>query len=197
MQNIAFSKGFTLIELTIWIVIITIIALSISQMQFSRLSEKQNLMISLGSFISHYETLRDNALIGRFVETLSWDVLPAWWHLRVENISSSWSLRWSYSNDEMFSSLVWNIWLDWDFKRPFAITNIQCRTIEDTLRLPGLSDVESATIRFLPGSISQLRCSWAAYSTHDKILIIEYWSANFSETLTINTLTGIIQREPS
>jgi len=65
MQQKNIFRAFTLPELLVAIAVISVLALGISQFNFNRLSQKQQIEIEVVKLISLIEDVRNNALIGR------------------------------------------------------------------------------------------------------------------------------------
>lgn len=183
------KNAFTLVEIMVVVAVITLIIIWGSQLDFSRLSQKQKWDIESVKIISIFEEARNNALLWK--STLSWSTLinPKWWEIRVDEATSSGTISWNYSLNWIFtdSIILSNFW--WVAKKPFYIKNLRCTRIDGT----GIQNPAWASIRFLPSSKMELRCWSATLNAQDKILELELSSGTFTNTIRINTLSGTIE----
>ena len=61
------QQGFTLIELLVWIVIVIIIILWITKVDFNKIWDKQRLDKKVIQIISQIETIRNNSLLWKWI----------------------------------------------------------------------------------------------------------------------------------
>jgi prepilin-type N-terminal cleavage/methylation domain-containing protein len=170
--------AFTLAEILVVITIVGILALWISNMNFSRLSQKQRVNIEATKIINLIEEARNNALIWKWVGTNL--ITPESWSITVENDSSSGGiisryLSWAISH----TGSIWNS------PFPFSISNLECRTLDDS------PDTNSwpFTITFTWSVWWISGCSNNNY----KKLSFTYWVWNLTQDININTLNGVIE----
>jgi len=87
------TQWFTLIELLITIAIITILFWAANQLNFNRIGNNERIQIFNTKILSHYETIRNNALLWKWVNT---DLFtPDSWKI-LYNSSGSWSITTQY-----------------------------------------------------------------------------------------------------
>lgn len=172
-------RAFTLIEVLVVISVIGIITLWISSLDFNRLSQSQKIDIEISKIHSIFEEVRNNSLIGKWV----WTNLqtPSSWEMSFENTSSSGSIDINYISASLQD------YREWESPFPFAILNMQCKNLnysnQDTLSTALLSFSGSNI------SLSSPDCT----IDKPKILEIEYGIWTNTKTISINTLSGIIE----
>lgn len=178
--------AFTLVEVLVGITIISIIALWATRMNFNQLSHKQEVEIAIVKIVNIAEELRNNALVGKAILN-GWNLEAPWgWKLHLTNgaiLTSYYSILWDFSDEINLPDL------NWSWSTPFSIQNIECQNINWWTLSTGLA---WASIRFLWDTM-ELRCGNATLDTRDKILIVEYWAGAITKTVSINTLTGVIE----
>ena len=171
-------KWFTLIELMVVIALISIITLGATRIDFNRSSDQQRLAIFTGEIASKIETVRNNALIGKWVgvnlET------PESWEIQISDISA-WSLQTSYnlwagpiSSNEY--SIIPNTF--------YSIWNMRC------IQLDGTSEANwNATITINGNEMILSGCST------DNFKILEFTTSyrDLTQAVQINTLSWLIE----
>lgn len=182
----SYLGGYSLVEIMVVIAIIGIIAYGASQFNFNQLSQRQQIDIDSTKFASNFEEVRNNALVWKAVLN-GWDLEAARaWKIRLTTagvFSSHYSLDGTFWDQVAYDSLTWAP------RNPFSILSMECR------RINGGSPVNVsswAEIQF-HGSDLELRCDSSTYDSRDKILVIEYGVPSLFRTVTINTLTGVIE----
>ncbi len=177
------NKGFTLVELLVVIVIISILILWSLRINLSRLSQKQETGIELIQIMNVLEEIRDNALIGRWV----WVNLenPDSWKIEVS--SNNWGIIESFttiwSTDTPYANWTWSA------KKNREILDLECRNFDES----DISPLSGVVILTFDGSEIDINATGCT-PEEQKILFIRYGNANISETLTLNTLTWVIER---
>jgi len=182
------NKAFTLIELMVWIWVISILALSVQNIDFSRLSNEQRLEIYSGKIKNTYEGVRNNSLSWKWI----------WVNL---NIPYKWSIDFSKNNN-------WTIMLrafdENNSELPLSnnlltsptehrITSIQCWELNESIT--NYDEMTSTwTIEFKWVSI-KFNTNWdiACNQNRDKILKIEVENNSKSQTMIFNTLNWLVE----
>lgn len=167
-------SGFTLAELLVVMSIIGILALWISNINFSRLSQKQQISIESIKIINLVEEARNNALIWKWVGISL--ITPESWSVILENTNSSGSLEISYLNG---TSIAYS---DWNTPKPFSISDLECRELNDDLNTASWSFILTFT-----GSLG-----WISNCTGKK-LNFNYGVWPLTQNITINTLSWVIE----
>lgn len=182
-MNFSFKKnttGFTLIELMVVIAIIAFMALAITQIDFNRMSDNQRVDLFTNEIVSKLETIRNNALIGKWVwvniET------PDLWNIQVDDtgsgsITSSYRV-WVISTNYPELSVNPSAWYD--------ISEIKC------LQLDGTSEDVVWTIT-LPINGNKFEGLLWCSNTNYKVLEFTAGYKSFENTISINTLSWLIE----
>ncbi len=177
MRKKTFVPAFTLIEVLVAIAIISILLLWVTNIDFSRLSQKQKIDIGVTGIVNIIEETRNNALVWRSIDASN--ISPNSWSIEVENTSSSWSLTSRY----MSGTLVdYNAWSASD---GFSIYDLRCQRLDNSIG----SNSGPFTITF---TWSQWSISWCSDAQYKK-LFFSYWLAPIWRNITINTLTWVIE----
>lgn len=177
-------KAFTLIELIVWIAIVSIMMLWISQIDFNRLSLKQELEILTNNIKSNHELVRNNSLSWKWV----WLdlIVPDWWKIGISKIWSwtitnnylSWWLRQDLKNE-----IVFKPWMHISWLRCLQIDWVTEDTVIDN----------TSTWEILYNGI-WLTLSWACDQTTSKILEITLENLKTdTKKIEINTLNWIAE----
>lgn len=177
MRKINSPAAFTIAELLVVISVISILALWIANIDFKRLSQKQQINIETTKIVNHIEEARNNALIWKWVGvSLS---TPESWSTTIENTSSSGSLEISYFSGGL---VTYN---NWESPFPFSISNLECRRFDnsvDTNSWP-FTLIFTWSLGWISG------CSDDSY----KILNFDYGIWAITQNISINTLSWIIE----
>ncbi len=175
------KKWYSLVELSVIIAVITIIAIWASRINFNRLSSKQKLDIFSNKIISKIETTRNNALLWKWIWTNL--VIPNKWKIEISS-NNSWTINSSYYD--------WTNWYLYNedsliVTSPFYINNIRCSS------LTGVISNLSWTTWSIFISWWDLSLSWCT-NTNDKILELDVTFWSFRNRITINTLNWLIEK---
>lgn len=170
-------SAFTLAELLVVMSIIGILALWISNINFSRLSQKQQVSIESIKIVNLIEEARNNALIWKWVGVSL--TTPDSWSIVLENNSSSGSLQSTYLSG---TSIAYS---SWDSPFPFSISNLECRRLDDSAD----SSSWPFTLTFT-GSVWWI--SGCSDNTYKKIKF-DYGVWSLTQNITINTLSWVIE----
>ncbi len=181
MQQKNTPPAFTLAEILVVIVIISIIALWVSRFDFSRLSQKQKVSIETSKIGNVIEETRNSALLWRatgtgFQTPLAWKI----------DISRSGSGRMATA---YLSGSTWFLFSrSWTASNPFAIMSIRCTKLDGT----GTGTLTATGTGTLIFTWSLVSFSWPnCINSNFKILEIEHGNANFRETLRFYMLSGV------
>lgn len=176
--------AFTLAELMVWITVIWIIGLWISNINFSRLSSKQNLEIFANQIKSHFENVRNNSLSWKWI----------WINL---DIPKNRKIEYSQTNNWNIISkttLDWTSWQDYnnlEFKYKHEITKIRCWLYnENETNYDQLLNWNKVILIF---EWINIRLEWASDCDNSKDKILELTISNWvdEKTVTINVLNWI------
>lgn len=174
------KKAFTLIEILVWISVISIVTLTATQIDFRRLSQKQNLAITTTEIITKIENIRNYALTGKWV----WNPLttPHSWTLEISTQGSG-SIFALYSTWSIVAFPEWH----WNSGKKGFIKNIYCEKLDGTSTpLAG-----TGTLSFVWDTINLSGCPDSYY----RKLLLEIYLSPFSEKIEINTVSGIIEKK--
>lgn len=187
IQN-SLSKAFTLIEVMVWIAIIGIIAYGVSQFDFRAVSQRSQVEIDVSKLVNNFEEIRNNALVGKAVFNSGQLENPEAWRM---TLTSTWTFAadYSLSGDFSTSSINYDI-LSWNERVPASILSLECRRINHASPLTISNGWTSIEFRWPD---IELRCNNSTYDSKDKLLVIEYGTPSISKTITINTLSGVIE----
>lgn len=176
--------GFTLIEILTVIAIISIISIWVSNINFNRLSEKQELDIFLNKIINNYEDIRNNSLLWKWI----WNSLE---------VPEKWKIDFSNTWDWKIISYYYSWWLwDWieykdnKFEEYYKINKIECSKLdwEDTYYLSN----ETWTIEI---EWSNITLTWACNDKKYKIFNLTMDYKGFQESFEINVLNWIVDKK--
>ncbi len=179
------KKAVTLIELLVWIWIISILALWMSSINFNRLNSKQKLELFTNSIKINYEEIRNNALAWKWI----------WTDLEVPK---KWKIDYSMNNSwTIITSKLSSNWIDWEifngnnwivFQSGYYISNIKCfkSTWEEENEL--LSTL-TWTIEFEWINIKL----WWNCNSGSRILELKIKNKTDEKILKINTLNWLIE----
>lgn len=127
MKNYTKQKAFTLVELLVIIAIIGIIVSAWTQINVNNIWDDNRLIIFNNKIISQYETLRNNALLWKWIDS---DIgVPEAWKLSY-SLSASWTITPSYSS--------WASWISYSgaiLTTPnfYELQNIECLDLSKSL----------------------------------------------------------------
>ena len=180
MQQKRTLLAYTLVELLVVIAIIGIIAISVVQFDFNRLSQKQEIAIEVSKIINIFEETRNNALIWRSVLIGPTLETPASWNIEISdswsgNISSTYTLADSSTGSHLY----------WSTAFPFSLQNVECK------RLNGSNSSHTPPL-IISFNWAQWSISWCPDSSY-KIISFEYGLGSLIENISINVLTGVIE----
>lgn len=180
MKNTRNIKGFTLIELLVVIAITIILFTAWSNINFNKISDKQELSIFNNQIISQFETVRNHALLWKWVELSIF--IPESWELE-------YSVTWSGEiNVSYLSGATYLPYSEYNITAPdfHSITNINCLD-SNSIILGASTPPVTMIIQWNDISIS----SWCVASTRK----LQFTSTRkwFSEIIEINTLNWVIQ----
>jgi len=171
---------FSLIEILVAIAILWILAIWFSQINYKSISDKQMGGIFSNKITSFLETVRNNALLWKWV-WISWEIPLSW---KIEIPFSSWRIITSYETS------TWNIInndLTFSLNKWEEISQITCKTFWS----PPTSETLTST-----GTVifekEKIRISWCS-NNNFRILQIRTRYNNFWKTITINTINGVIE----
>lgn len=176
------NKAFTIIELMIWITLISILIIWSTSIDFNSLSIKQKLEIFTNSIKSEYESTRNNALIWKWIWT---DLI----------VPEKWRIEYSKSNSWTIITSTYD-WINWNkidnilFEEWYYISKISCLELDETLN----NEIDTWTwiVEF---NWSNISLSWDCTNQKSKILELEFTFKAEKNTLTINSLNWLIEKK--
>lgn len=160
--------------------IIAILALWATRINYSRLSQNQQISIETVKIINLVEEIRNNALVGKAVTNASVLETPKSWEIAISpsgggSVNSSYTLEgWA----------TWN-YLSWQTTGNFSLTQIECEKLDGSTG----ATLSNPIISF---EGSQGSISWCPDTTY-KILTFEYWIGSLQQEVSINVLSWIIE----
>ena len=175
------NLGFTLAELMIWITIIWIMVLWITQIDINRLSENQELEIEVVKIVNIIEEARNNALIWKWIKTSL--EIPDSWSVFINTTNQTLRSQWDITTPAENWTLS-----TWSTTNNFTIRNMRCQHLNGTVDT-NTSDI--VTIDYFWSRLDLRGCDDNTF----KKLVFEYWVNDNFKTLSINTLTWVIERD--
>ena len=175
-----YKIAFTLVEILVVIAIIGILALWVSRLNFSRMSQVELLNIESIKMLTLIEEMRNNALVWRAISA-GWQI-PENWRIVFDiddNRYSAWFLRETWLAPE--------ITINSNIRVPFGIMSVRCIWIDNTnlWNMANLGSIEFGTT----GLTTINGCS----NDNARILHIELWHWSISRIIRVNTITNVIE----
>lgn len=170
---------FTLIELMVWISIITIIIIASSKIDFNKMSDRQKANIFASNIRSDIETVKNYALIWKWIGTGL--TVPDEWKISIST-NNSWTLETSYLSLWVRNRLD-EYSINWDtFNK---IKELSCEKLDwsSVLAMTG------GTIIFNSWNMT---LTWCTNNIH-KIINIKTSYKNFENNLSLNTVNWVIK----
>ncbi len=178
------KSAFTLIELLTVIAITTIIALWVSRLNFNTISDKQNLDRHVTKVVAYFETIRNNALLWKWIwttlqhpEYYKIDFSNIWWWKIISHSHSWWT-------NTILSSPTSPVFSGWTVN---TLSWLRCLQLDWS---------EDQTIISWTGSIqitgANMLLTWECTSDSSKILELEIARKGYTKKIHINTLNGLI-----
>jgi len=177
------KKAFTLIELLVWISIISILILGTTNIDYNRLSKKQNLEIFTNTIKSNFERIRNNSLSWKWI-WVNLDIPDKW--VVEYSTSSSWTIL---SKAYTWSNIVSNN--NTLFKKGIFITKIRCLKLDWTENYT-LATTETGSLEII---WSNIKLIWDCYNydSTSKILELEVTDRINTKIVKINSLNWLVE----
>ena len=172
------SRAFTLLEILVVIAVIWILWVSISRLNFSRISQEELIAIESIKMIASAEEMRDNALVGKS-ENIWWDI-PRSWNIEFNRTTGRFVTSYTDSGGSVITIK------SQDIRSPFEILSIYCRNLNWSIS--GLWNI--IWINFL--TTSETNINWCTIS-NPRIIDIEIGRWDIRNTIRINTLTNVVE----
>lgn len=184
MQNIQIQKAFTLIELLVIVSIIALLIIASTRIDLSRLTQKQQTGLELIKITNIFEEIRNNALIGRWVEEDFRN--PDFWKIdisaenngKIQSFYTLWGVDTIYSNNS------------WSASRGQKILNLECQSFDGSVTSSLTTWTATLIFEWNSITLNHPNCD----SQTQKNLFLRYGDLNISETLMFNTLSWVIKR---
>ncbi len=165
-------SGFTLIEVLVVISIIAVMAVGVSNINWNRLTDKQKVTILKNRVISDIETIRNNALFGKWVTVDL--IVPEQWNIAISNNQIDISYL-SWATDIPYKTIA--------IGTPERIKTIYCW--DDTTDI--VSGPAELIFRWSEVSFGSSTCVW------ENVLSLDLdYKQNFTESIEINSVSGLI-----
>ena len=175
------SHAFTLVELLVIIAVIGILALGISSINLSSISQRELLSTEVVRLVAWIEEMRNNAIVGRAYDEDG-------------NFPESWNISFPEENDRFILSYTTltdtEVLRTVRLREPFAFQSINCTNIVWDPQ-QDLTTSEKWIIFWV--SWDNI-IDWCTLDNWN-ILAIEVWFWTNSRTITVNTITWVIQEE--
>ena len=128
MNKLKINKfWFTLIELMVWIAIVSILLLWVSNINFNTITNQEKLRDFNNWIITNIETVRNYALLWKW-ESVS-TIIPESWHIDIAKVWSWWYMSTSYNSGwTLYSSPQFYINFTWWY----IIESIRCLEYDNT-----------------------------------------------------------------
>ena len=191
------TSWFTLIEILVVIVIIAILALWVSNINFNAISDKQRLDKDIIKIISQIETIRNNSILWKWI-WVNLDV-PEKYEIHIWN-TWSWNIKLYYNtwwvNTEYDFVKKINFWNNYEY-----ISKMNCLSLEinpSTKKYTIIDDedgdnnIQDWTWKLI-FEWANISLSWACDKAEAKILQVEVTRKQFKRTFQINTLNWLIE----
>lgn len=173
---------YTLVEILVVIAIIWILALAISNFNFTRLNAKQLVSIELVKIENILSEVRDNSLVWRWVWTSL--QVPTSWNIDISTVSSG-SLNSYYFIPSSIPPIDYLNGL-WTAPENTSIQNILCKSF-----IGQSESSNNVTLTFTGAEIDI--SAWCTHATRNyKILDIIYGQWTLTGSVSINTVTWVI-----
>ncbi len=178
------KNAFTLIELLVIITIIIIITLSSSQLFQNNSQNKQRTDIFLNQIVSKIDTVKNYALVWKWVWT--WTIFETPTYRKV--VFSTWTL---WNKITWFTS-SWTVESSYDylniyFDKFYSLNKIECKNAD-------LTNVSSVWNIELKIEWSVMNLSWCV-SKSQKIIDLEVQFNNFKNKIRINTVNSVVEKK--
>lgn len=174
------QNAFTLIELLVVIILLGLLVYGSSQIQLSRVTQKQQVDLEAVKIRNIFEEVRNNSLLWKVFSGST--LAPDSWAIEINPWASQ--IRTSYQ--------IW--WIDypfedgsWDSKRGFELQELICFNLDKTSQR---NITWIWTISFKDSAIEVNECS----AIHGKIYSLTYGNEIFQNTIEFNSLSGVISR---
>ena len=175
---IYYKKAFTLLELMVWIAIISIISLWISNLYWSNIPDKQRLDIFTNKVISIIDSVKNYALVWKWI----WQYIETPKYYKID-ISTGSYLR-TYYNTWIIDTLFYPLSID-TFTSSYSIKSITCKNLD----LTNLSTTNAISIFYEWSTIS---LSWCI-DNYQKIVDIELFFKWFTNIIRLNSISWVLE----
>lgn len=173
------NKGFTLIEILVWITIMWIVSFWIINLYTNQNSDKQKLNIFTNKIIWKLDTTKNYSLVWKWI----WINLETPKHFMVE--ISTWNYLKTYFNtwtlDQIYSELSIN-----PFDNFYELKSIECKNAD-------LSNITNTDTINLFYKWSNITLSWCS-DNYQKIVDLELYYKWFSNKLRLNTISWVLEK---
>lgn len=176
------KKAFTLIEILIVITIIWILVMWFSNINLNTISDKQRAESFLNKVKNNIETVKNNALIWRWIWTDLF--VPKQWKIEVSN-NWNWKLSTSY-----YDWTNWHNYSEYSLipEINYSIKNIECADFSwNTWSLDGWTNTWTIIITWW-----NLELSWCDDTDYKNIRITTSFR-QIDKTFELNTISWVIQ----
>ncbi len=176
------KKAFTLIEILVWITLITIIFLSLSRINLKNIWEAQKIWIMINKIKSNIETVINNSLTWKAINSSLY--VPKIWDIKISKNDNSWWWTWSVIS-YFLSWATYKIYSWTTLKLPkfYEINKITCKDLN-------WSNINEKNIVDLLINNWEITLSWCTNT--NKLLNIEVKYKNFKKNIYINSVTNTI-----
>lgn len=170
---------FTLVELLVVITVVMLLFTAGSQLDFNRIWNSQRIEIFNAKILSHYETIRNNALLGKWIATTI-DV-PDSWKIQYST-AGSWTINSQYTLDNGTSWEIFNEFTP-NIPEKHSIENIEC------FALDGSNAQDSNNTAEIIFNWNNITLGWRCTDSA-RILQFETHFLDHVQTFRINVLNG-------
>lgn len=172
------KKAFTLIELIVWIAIISLISLWISKLYWSNIPDKQRLDLFTNKLIWIIDSVKNYSLVWKWI----WTNLETPKYFKIE--LSTWSYLKTYYNT-WTTDIYYPLMSINPFNDFYEIHSIKCIRLDESSSTP-VSDL-SITYEW-----SNITLSWCS-DNYEKIVDIELYYKWFKNKLRLNAISWVLE----
>lgn len=174
------KKAFTIIELLVWVAIISIITLWITNLYSSKIPDRQRLDIFASKVISKFDTIKNYSLVWKWV----WKSLVTPKYYLIE-LSKSGSYLKSFYNTWWINNIYYDQMSLYPFWESYKIHSIKCKNLDST----NTSIINKLDLKYEGANIT---LSWCI-DDFQKVIEIELYYKGFKNLLRLNTISWVLE----
>lgn len=177
------KKAFTIIELLVWITIISLITLWITKLYSSDIPDRQKLDLFTNKVIWIFDTVKNYSLVWKWI----WLNLDTPKYFEIE-LSNTWDYLKTYYSTWWTSKIYYTQMSLFPFWEHFSIYSLRCNNL--TLNDPSNPINDTIFIKYEWWNIS---LSWCTNS-YQKIIDFEFYYKWFKKSLRLNSISWVLEQ---